>query len=131
MKIEYTSRYLKDFGDILDPKAIKAVEVVERKINLASNIIDLYKMLDIKKYDVSVGGYRIRFGGRPEYRIRFELVDDLNNPREKTVLLQLVLTREKYERYAHTSVNESVEPSRFKIMITESQLRLLKQLSPK
>jgi hypothetical protein len=129
MKIEYSARYLKDFRDIRDPKAIKATEAVEKKINMAKNIVDLYKFLDIQKYDTGLGGYRIRYGGRPEYRIRFELLDDPSNPREKIVLLQLVLTREKYQKYAHTSVNESVQPSRLRIVITESQLRLLKLLN--
>jgi hypothetical protein len=126
MKIEYTARYLKDFRDIRDKKALKATESVERKINMAANIVELYRLLDIQKYDTGLGGYRIRYGGKPEYRIRFELVDDPENPKEKMVLLQLVLPREKYQKYAHTSVNESVESPRLKIIVTESQLRLLK-----
>jgi hypothetical protein len=128
MKIEYTARYLKDFRDIRDKKAIKATEAVEKKINSVNNIVELYRVLDIQKYDTGLGGYRIRYGGKPEYRIRFELIDDPENPKEKMVLLQLVLPREKYQKYAHTSVNESVETPRMRIVISESQLRLLKQL---
>lgn len=128
MRIEYTSRYLKDYRDIKDPRARKATDAVEKKINEAPNFIELYKVLDIQKYDTGLGGYRIRYGGKPEYRIRFELLDDPENPKEKIILLQLVLPREKYQKYAHTSVNESVESPRLKIVITESQLRLLKQL---
>lgn len=126
MKIEYSPRYLKDFRDIRDKRAIKATEAVERKINMSPNFVELFKVLDIQKYDTGLGGYRIRYGSKPEWRIRFELMDDPENPKEKMLYLQLVLPREKYQKYAHTSVNESVESSRMRIIITESQLNLLK-----
>ena len=127
MKIEYTPRYLKDLSDIRDKRAIKDTEKIERLINISPNFVELHKIIDIKKYDPGLGGYRIRYSGNPEYRIRVELIDDLENPREKVIKLQMVLSREKYEKYAHKSINESIE-KRMRIIITESQLRLLKNL---
>jgi hypothetical protein len=127
MKIEYTPRYLKYLSAIREKRAKKDTEKIERLINMSPNFVELHKIIDIKKYDPGLGGYRIRYSGNPEYRIRFELVDDPENPKEKVIKLQMVLPREKYEKYAHTSINESVE-KRMKIMITESQLRLLKNL---
>ena len=126
MKIEYTPRYLKDYADIKDARAKKETDKVEKIIRIANNFMELHKMLDIKKYP-DLGGYRIRYSGNPEYRIRFELIDNPENPREKVIKLQMVLSREKYEKYAHKSINESIE-KRMRIIITESQLRLLKNL---
>lgn len=127
MKIEYTPRYLKDLSDIRDKRAIKDTEKIERLINMSPNFVELHKIIDIKKYNPGLGGYRIRYSGNPEYRIRFELIDDPEKPREKIIKLQMVLSREKYEKYAHKSINESLE-KRMRIIITESQLRLLKNL---
>ena len=127
MKIEYTPRYLKDLSDIRDKRAIKDTEKIERLINMSPNFVELHKIIDIKKYDPGLGGYRIRYSGNPEYRIRFELIDDPEKPREKIIKLQMVLSREKYEKYAHKSINESLE-KRMRIIITESQLRFLKNL---
>lgn len=127
MKIEYSSRYLKDFSSIREKRAKSDTEKVERLINMSDNFIELHKILDIKKYDVGLGGYRIRYSGNPEYRIRFELLDDKDNPKEKVVKLQIVLPREKYEKYAHRSINESIN-DRIKIIINERQLNLLKNL---
>jgi mRNA-degrading endonuclease RelE of RelBE toxin-antitoxin system len=128
MRIEYTSRYLRDYRDIRDPRAKKATDAVEKKINESPNLLELFKVLDIQKYNPDLGGYRIRYSGKPEYRIRFDLLDDPEDPKEKIILLQLVLPREKYQKYAHSSINESVDSSRLKIVITESQLQMLKQL---
>jgi hypothetical protein len=108
MKIEYTSRYLKQYSEIKDPRAKKETDKVERLIGAANNFIDLHKSLDIMKYNAFVA-YRIRYSGKPEYRIRFILIDDDKNPKEKVVKLQLVLPREKYEKYTHTYLDEDDE----------------------
>jgi hypothetical protein len=105
MKIEYTSRYLKQYADIRDPRAKKETDKVERVIGAANNFVELHKMLDIKKY-IAFDAYRIRYSGKPEYRVRFTLVDDSTNSKEKVVKLHLVLPREKYEKYAHTYLDE-------------------------
>lgn len=123
MRIEYTPRYLKDYADIKDARAKKETDKVERIIGAANNFMELHKMLDIKKYP-DLGGYRIRYSGKPEWRIRFELVDDLQT-KEKVVKLQIVLPREKYQKFAHKPVNESIEKNT-KIIITEKQLMMLK-----
>jgi hypothetical protein len=129
MKIEYTPKYIKQFADIKDARAKKETIKVEKSIAAAENFIELHKLLDIKKYDPGLGGYRIRYSNKPEWRIRFELIDDPINPKDKIIKLQLVLPREKYQKYAHTSVNESVDGEPYKIMITESQYkRLLSEL---
>lgn len=124
MKIEYTPRYIKDYSNIKDVRAKKDTDKVERLINMAPNFIELHKLLDIKKYDPGLGGYRIRYGGRPEWRIRFDLIDDPINPKEKVIKLQMVLPREKYEKYAHISINESIDKP-FKVIITETQYKRL------
>lgn len=126
MKIEYTPRYLKDYSDIRDVRAKKDTDKVERMIGMANNFVELHRLLDIKKYDTGLGGYRIRYSGRPEWRIRFELVEDPENPKEKVVKLQVVLPREKYQKYAHTSLNENKSSKNVKMKITESQLKMLK-----
>ena len=89
MKIEYTPRYLKDLSDIRDKRAKKDTEKIERLINMSPNFVELHKIIDIKKYDPGLGGYRIRYSGNPEYRIRFELIDDPENPKEKIIKLQM------------------------------------------
>lgn len=122
MQIEYTTRFVKDLADIKDKRAKKDTEKVLSIIRSSENFVDLYKMLDIKKYEFH-GGYRIRYSGKPEWRIRFDLKDDATDPKKKVILLQLVLPREKYEKYAHTSVNESKE--KVKLLVTEEQMSVL------
>jgi hypothetical protein len=123
MKIEYTPRYLKDYADIKDARAKKETDKVEKIIRIADNFMALHKMLDIKKYP-DLGGYRIRYSGRPEWRIRFDLVEDPQT-KEKLVKLQIVLPREKYQKFAFKSINESVKRY-LKILINEAQLVMLK-----
>lgn len=108
MKIEYTSRYLKQYAEIKDPRAKKETDKVERLIGAANNFIEMHKMLDIMKY-IAFEAYRIRYSGKPEYRIRFILIPDTQNPKEKVVKLQLVLPREKYEKYTHMYLDEDDE----------------------
>jgi hypothetical protein len=83
--------------------------------------------LDIKKYDRGLGGYRIRFSNKPEMRIRFELVNDPEEPSGKALKFQICLTRERYEKYAHKAVdiNENYNKN-MKIMLTEEQMQILK-----
>jgi len=71
-----------------------------------------------------LGGYRIRFGNNPEWRIRFDLIDSPTDNTKKAIELQIVLPREKYEKYAHRSVKESVE-RKLIILVTEEQLNKL------
>ena len=125
MKIEYTPKYTKQFADIKNPRALRDTIKVEKLIESAENFIQMCKLLDVKKYDPGLGGYRIRYSNKPEWRIRFELVDEPSNPREKIVKLQLVLSREDYEKYAHKSVNESNELEGLKLIISESQYQSL------
>ena len=108
MKIEYTSRYLKQYAEIKDSRAKKETDKVERLIGAANNFIEMHKMLDIMKY-IAFEAYRIRYSGKPEYRIRFILIPDTQNPKEKVVKLQLVLPREKYEKYTHMYLDEDKE----------------------
>jgi hypothetical protein len=124
MRKEYTSQYLKQYEDIKDKRALKATQKVEEIIGSAESIIDLYNLLDVKKYDI--GGYRIRYGGKPEWRIRFDIKDAPDNKKEKIIVLQLVLPREKYEKYAHKKLTESVDTPKLVIYVTESQLNMLK-----
>jgi hypothetical protein len=50
---------------------------------------------------------------------------DSNDKNSKKILLQIVLPREKYEKYAHRSINESTQERRMKIVISESQYKML------
>lgn len=125
MEIEYTSRYLKDYGDIRDKRAKKDTDNVERKIREAQNFIELNKILDIKKYEI--GGYRIRYSGKPEWRIRFELVPNPSDNKQQMIKLQLVLPREKYEKYAHKKLDESIVGKSLRIVINENQFEFLKK----
>lgn len=123
MKIEYTPRYIKDYADIKDARAKKETDKVEKIIRIANNFMELHKMLDIKKYP-DLGGYRIRYSGKPEWRIRFDLIED-EKTKEKIVKLQIVLPREKYQKFAFKSVNESIGRN-LKMLISEKQLVMLK-----
>jgi hypothetical protein len=129
MKIEYTSRYIKDYSDVRDQRAKKDIDKVVNVIRTTDNFVHLFRFLDIKKYDSGLGGYRIRFSNKPEWRIRFDVLDDYEDKRNKIIQLQMVLPREKYEKYAHKSINEQIEDP-IKIILTESQIsRLLSTLS--
>ena len=122
MEIIRTSHYIKELAKVRDAKAMKNILKVEEKIAGAQKFTDLFALLDIKKYDPGLGGYRIRFGNNPEWRIRFDLINSPEDPTKKVIELQLVLPREKYEKYAHRSVRESVE-KKLVILVTESQLK--------
>lgn len=123
MEIVYTSRFLKDLKDIKMPKHKKATDTVIETIKTAPNFVKLYELLDIKKLDVGLGGYRIRYTNNPEYRIRFDLLEDASDKSIKKIELQRCLSREDYEKYAHRKINESTTPkSRKQLMvISESQ----------
>jgi mRNA-degrading endonuclease RelE of RelBE toxin-antitoxin system len=118
MEIIYTARFLKDYNDIKEKRGKKDTDKVVSLIQAAPNFIELNKMLDVKKLNVGLGGYRIRYSNKPEYRIRFDIVDN-------KIELQLVLTREKYQKYAHRPLNESTESKPMTLIVTESQLRYL------
>ena len=122
MEIIRTSHYIKELAKVRDAKAMKNILKVEEKIAGAQKFTDLFALLDIKKYDPGLGGYRIRFGNNPEWRIRFDLINSPEDPTKKVIELQLVLPREQYEKYAHRSVRESVE-KKLVILVTESQLK--------
>ena len=118
MEIVYTARYLKDYNDIKEKRGKKDTDRIISLIQAAPNFIEMNKMMDIKKLNVGLGGYRIRYSNKPEYRIRFELLDG-------KIELQLVLTREKYQKYAHRPLNESIDSKPLRIIVTESQLKHL------
>ncbi len=124
MEIIRTSHYIKEMSKIQNAKALKNILKVEEKIAAAEKFTDLFALLDIKKYDPGLGGYRIRFGNNPEWRIRFDLIDSPTDNTKKAIELQIVLPREKYEKYAHRSVKESVE-RKLIILVTEEQLNKL------
>ena len=118
MEIIYTARFLKDYNDIKEKRGKKDTDKVISLIETAPNFIDLNKILDIKKLNAGIGGYRIRYSNKPEYRIRINLIDN-------KIELLLVLPREKYEKYAHRTLNESVKLKPMKFIVTESQLKYL------
>ena len=127
MDILHTSHYLKDYSKITDQKVLKDIKKIEERIASVDKFTDLFNLLDIKKYDPGLGGYRIRFGGRPEWRIRFDIVDNPIDKSKKIIELQIVLPREKYEKYAHRSITESVE-NKLIIVLTEAQLEMIKNI---
>ena len=118
MEIIYTARFLKDYNDIKEKRGKKDTDKVISLIQAAPNFVELNKMIDIKKLNAGIGGYRIRYSNKPEYRIRVELVGD-------KIELLLVLPREKYEKYAHRALNESVTSKPIRYIISESQLKNL------
>lgn len=122
MQIQYTARFLKSMSKIKDKRMIKDTEKVLSRIQQAENFVELYKILDINKLEEGLGGYRIRYSGKPEMRIRFDLLSDPMDKNKKTVELQFVGTREEYEKYAHKSMNESVSKKMI-IFITEEQFK--------
>jgi mRNA-degrading endonuclease RelE of RelBE toxin-antitoxin system len=127
MEIVYTSRFLKDLKDIKMPKHKKATDTVIETIKTAPNFVKLYELLDIKKLDVGLGGYRIRYTNNPEYRIRFDILEDASDKSIKKIELQRCLSREDYEKYAHRKINESTTPKLRKqlMVISESQFERL------
>jgi uncharacterized protein YlaN (UPF0358 family) len=124
MEIEYTARFLKDLKDINIARGKKDTDKVISLIKQAPDWQTLNKVLDIKKYNEGLGGYRIRYSNKPEFRIRFDLVDS-DDKKTKKILLQIVLPREKYEKYAHRSINESTQERRMKIIISEAQYKMI------
>lgn len=126
MEIVYTSRFLKDLKDVKMPKHKKATDDVIETIKIAPDFVKLHELLDIKKLNPGLGGYRIRYTNNPEYRIRFDILEDASDKSKKKVELQRCLTREDYEKYAHRKINESVQNKRKQLMvISESQFKRL------
>jgi mRNA-degrading endonuclease RelE of RelBE toxin-antitoxin system len=130
MEIVFTSRFLKDLKDVKMPKHKKATDEVIETIKNAPDFVKLHELLDIKKLNPGLGGYRIRYTNNPEYRIRFDILEDASDRSVKKVELQRCLTREDYEKYAHRKINESTTPKSRKQMmiISESQYKRLFKL---
>ena len=122
MEIQYTPRFMKLMGKIKDKRGKVDTDVIIDKIKNAKDFSELNQVLDIKKY--VVGGYRIRYSGKPEMRIRFSLVPDQDGNEKKVVELRWVGNREEYERISNKPMNESVKKKMI-IIVSESQFKLL------
>jgi mRNA-degrading endonuclease RelE of RelBE toxin-antitoxin system len=126
MEIVYTSRFLKDLKDVKMPKHKKATDDVIETIKISTDFVKLHELLDIKKLNPGLGGYRIRYTNNPEYRIRFDVLEDASDKSKKKIELQRCLSREDYEKYAHRKINESVQRVRKQlVVISESQFERL------
>ena len=122
MEIQYTPRFLKLMSKIKDKRGKTNTDVIIDKIKNANDFSELNQVLDIKKY--VVGGYRIRYSGKPEMRIRFSLIPDQEGNEKKVVELRWVGSREEYERISNKPLNESVKKKRV-IIVSESQFQRL------
>ncbi len=122
MDIQYTPKFLKLMSKIKHSRGKEETEKVISKIQNAKDFSELNTILDIKKY--VVGGYRIRYSGKPEMRIRFSLLSNLLDETKKIIELRFVGTREDYEKIAHKPMNESKRGKRV-IVISDSQFKRL------
>ena len=122
MEIQYTPRFLKLMSKIKDKRGRIETDKIIDKIKNANDFSELNQVLDIKKY--VVGGYRIRYSGKPEMRIRFSLIPDQEGNEKKVVELRWVGSREEYERISNKPLNESVKKKRV-IIVSESQFQRL------
>jgi hypothetical protein len=107
---------------IKNSRGKEETEKVISKIQNAKDFSELNILLDIKKY--IVGGYRIRYSGKPEMRIRFSLLPNPLDETKKIIELRFVGTREEYEKIAHKPMNESKRSKRV-IIINDSQFKRL------
>ena len=121
MNIQYTPKFIRLMKK-LEGRGEEDTKVVLNKIESSKDLSELYNILDIKKFDI--GGYRIRYSGKPEMRIRFVLVSDSKGEKKKTLELRWVWTREDYERIAHTPMNES-RKKKVTVIVSESQFERL------
>jgi hypothetical protein len=122
MEIQYTPRFLKLMSKIKDKRGKMETDKIIDKIKNADNFSELNNILDIKKY--VVGGYRIRYSGKPEMRIRFSLIQDQDGNDKKMVELRWVGNREEYEKISNKPINESVK-KKMVIVVSESQFERL------
>ena len=122
MEIQYTPRFLKLMSKIKDKRGRIETDKIIDKIKNANDFSELNQVLDIKKY--VVGGYRIRYSGKPEMRIRFSLIPDQEGNEKKVVELRWVGNREEYERISNKPLNESVK-NKMVIIVRESQFERL------
>ena len=122
MDIQYTPKFLKLMSKIKHSRGKEETEKVISKIQNAKDFSELNTILDIKKY--VVGGYRIRYSGKPEMRIRFSLLSNPLDETKKIIELRFVGTREEYEKIAHKPMNESKRGKRV-IVISDSQFKRL------
>ncbi len=122
MDIQYTPKFVKLMSKIKNARGKEETEKVISKIQNAKDFLELNNVLDIKKY--IVGGYRIRYSGKPEMRIRFSLIPNPMDETKKIIELRFVGTREEYEKIAHKPMNESVKKKRV-IIVSESQFKRL------
>jgi hypothetical protein len=122
MDIQYTPKFLKLMSKIKHSRGKEETEKVISKIQNAKDFSELNTILDIKKY--VVGGYRIRYSGKPEMRIRFSLLSNPLDETKKIIELRFVGTREDYEKIAHKPMNESKRGKRV-IVISDSQFKRL------
>jgi hypothetical protein len=122
MEIQYTPKFMKLMGKIKNTRGKEETEKVISKIQNAKDFSELNILLDIKKY--IVGGYRIRYSGKPEMRIRFSLIPNPLDETKKIIELRFVGTREEYERIAHKPMNESIRKKKV-IIVSESQYKII------
>lgn len=122
MQVILTPKFVKLLGKIKEKRGREETQKIISKIQDAKDFNELHNTLDIKKYEI--GGYRIRYSGKPEMRIRFALIPDPSDETKKIPELRFVGTREEYERIAHKPMNESFQKRRVYVL-TESQIKLL------
>lgn len=131
MEVVFTSRFVKDLKNIKSAKHKKATDEVVNTIQNATDFVQLHTLIDIKKLNTGLGGYRIRYTNNPEYRIRIDLLENAQDKTKKVVELQRCMTREEYEKYAKRKINESIElnSKKLTVVLTESQFKRLVEYS--
>jgi hypothetical protein len=136
MELQFTKKYLKLFGKIRNERSKKETEKVINVLMSTPNSFELTntnisssqgQKLDVKKREID-GTYRIRYSGKPEMRIVFKILD-VSTQKDKKQILELlwVGSRESYEIYAHSPINEEIE-KKLVVTISESQFQRLGHL---
>lgn len=121
MQIVYTPKFLRLMNKLKDKRSKEDTEKVIKKIESAKDFLELNNLLDIKKY--VIGGYRIRYSGRPEMRIRFSFISDSKGGPKDILELRWVGTREDYDKELKTIHESNIKKMR--VVVTESQFQRL------
>lgn len=136
MELQFTKKYLKLFSKIRNERSKKDTEKVINVLMSTPNSFELTntnissgqgQKLDVKKREID-DTYRIRYSGKPEMRIVFKILD-VSTQKDKKQILELlwVGSRESYEIYAHSPINEEIE-KKLVVTISESQFKKIVHL---